>query len=123
MKNRTKAMTILLTAMVLVAASCAPKVAAPAPGTPAGMQVGEASVAPTRAPTGEASLRPNNPEAVLRAITEALNNKDAGAATAFLADDVTQTLIPAPSGTGVYNGKATLSARFKEVVAGNPVHH
>ena len=113
MKNRTKAIAILLTAVVLVVASCAPNLAAPAPGTPAGMQVGETSVAPTVV---------NNPEAVLRAITEALNNKDVGAAAAMLADNVTQTLIPAPSGTGVYNGKAALSARFKEVVAVNPVH-
>jgi hypothetical protein len=51
-----------------------------------------------------------------------LNNKDVDAATALLADDVTQTLIPAPSGTGIYNGKDALRVRFKEVVAANPIH-
>ncbi len=73
---------------------------------------------PTTAPTAQAK----SPETVLRAITDALNKKDAEAATAFLADDVTQTLIPAPSGTGIYNGKDAMHARFKEVVAGNPTH-
>jgi hypothetical protein len=63
-----------------------------------------------------------NPETVLRAITDALNNKDVEAGTALLADDVTQTLIPVPSGTGIYQGKEAMRARFKEVVAGNPTH-
>jgi hypothetical protein len=63
-----------------------------------------------------------DPESVLRAITEALNKKDVEAATARLADDVTQTLIPAPSGTGIYQGKDAMRARFEEVVAGNPTH-
>ena len=78
---------------------------------------------PIEVDQASASSVPNNaPESVLRAITEALNKKDVEAATALLADDVTQTLIPAPSGTGIYQGKEALHARFKEVVAGNPVH-
>jgi ketosteroid isomerase-like protein len=72
------------------------------------------SAAPTKQVLG--------PEGVLRAITDALNAKDAETATSYLADDVTQALIPAPSGTGIYKGKEAMHARFKEVVAGNPTH-
>ena len=72
--------------------------------------------APTQAPPAQGK----DPESVLRAITEALNKKDVEVATALLADDVAQTLLPAPSGTGIYKGKEAMRARFKEVVAGNP---
>ncbi len=75
-------------------------------------------VAPTQPPPAQGK----DPETVLKAITEALNKKDAETATALLADDVIQTLIPAPSGTGIYKGKDAMRARFKEVVAGNPIH-
>ncbi len=59
---------------------------------------------------------------MLRAITDALNKKDAETAAALLADDVTQTLVPAPSGTCIYKGKDGMHARFKEVVALNANH-
>ncbi len=62
------------------------------------------------------------PEEVLRAITDALNANNADAAAAYLAEDATQTLIPAPSGTGVYTGKEAMRKRFQEVVAANPTH-
>jgi hypothetical protein len=75
-------------------------------------------VSPTQPPPAQGK----DPEAVLRAITDALNKKDVETATALLADDVAQTLVPAPSGTGIYKGKEAMRARFKEVVAGNPTH-
>jgi ketosteroid isomerase-like protein len=61
-------------------------------------------------------------ESVLKAITEALHKKDVEAAVALLADDIVQTLVPPPSGTGVYKGKEEMRARFKEVVAVNAFH-
>ena len=73
-------------------------------------------------PTQPPPAQGKGPETVLKAITDALNKKDVETATALLADDVTQTLIPAPSGTGIYKGKEAMRARFKEVVAGNPTH-
>jgi hypothetical protein len=94
----------------------------------AGCSSGAASVPPTQPPPTPApptlapTVQVKDPESVLRAITEALNRKDVEAATALLADDVAQTLVPAPSGTGIYKGKEAMRARFKEVVAGNPTH-
>jgi ketosteroid isomerase-like protein len=80
----------------------------------------DASLAKMQAAMAEAQKK--SPESVLKAITEALNRKDVDGATALLAEDVSQTLIPAPSGTGIYKGKEVMRARFKEVVAGNAVH-
>lgn len=104
---------VMLMALPLFVAGCAAG-ATPLPPTPL----------PTTAslPTAAPRVQEKNPETVLRAITDALNKKDVEAATALLADDVTQTLIPAPSGTGVYQGKDAMHARFKEVVAANPTH-
>jgi ketosteroid isomerase-like protein len=79
------------------------------------------SVTPA-SPTQPPPAQGKDPEAVLRAITDALNKKDVETATALLADDVAQALVPAPSGTGIYKGKEAMRARFKEVVAGNPTH-
>ncbi len=79
------------------------------------------SVTPA-SPTQPPPAQGKDPETVLKAITGALNKKDVETATALLADDVVQTLVPAPSGTGIYQGKEAMRARFKEVVAGNPTH-
>jgi hypothetical protein len=79
------------------------------------------SMAPA-SPTQPPPAQGKGPETVLKAIPEALNRKDVDGAAALLADDVTQTLIPASSGTGIYKGKDAMRARFQEVVAGNPTH-
>lgn len=113
MKHRTIIVVTTLTVALLFAAGCAPSATTLPPSV--------SSPAPSLA-TVPPMAQGKDAEAVLRAITDALNNKDVDAATALLADDVTQTLIPAPSGTGIYNGKDALRARFKEVVAANPVH-
>jgi len=64
-----------------------------------------------------------DPESVIRAICTALEEKNVDAAIALVADDVVQTLVPAPPGaTGVYTGKEQLRARFKEVIAVNARH-
>ncbi len=95
--KKLSTLVVIVVVLTLIVAGCSPNAPAPA-------------------------AQSKDPEAVLRAITEALNKKDVEAATALLADDVTQTLIPAPSGTGIYQGKDAMRARFKEVVAGNPTH-
>ena len=84
----------------------------------AGCSSGAAPVPPTQPPPAQGK----DPETILKAITEALNRQDVDGATALLADDVAQALVPAPSGTGIYKGKEAMRARFKEVVAGNPIH-
>lgn len=104
---RKLSMFVFIFALIVAACSPAPTATLPPP--------------PTRLPPLP-TVQVKNPEAVLRAVTEALNGKDVEAATALLADDVTQTLIPAPEGTGVYKGKEAMHARFQEVVAANPVH-
>ncbi len=107
MKQQLEKTIVVVTALALIVVGCGPGVTPP----------------PTQAPpSATLTAQVKSPEAVLRAITEALNKKDAEAATALVADDVMQTLIPAPSGTGIYQGKEAMRARFKEVVAGNPVH-
>jgi len=88
----------------------------------AGCSSSAASVPPIQLSAQAPTPQSKDPESVLKAITEALNKKDVEAATALLADDVAQTLLPAPSGTGIYHGKDAMHARFKEVVAGNPIH-
>ena len=77
---------------------------------------------PTQAPPPPPTAQIKSPEEVVKAVAEAVNKKDVEAATALLAEDVTQTLIPAPSGTGIYKGKEAMRARFKEVVALNAYH-
>ena len=84
----------------------------------AGCSSGAAPVPPTQPPPAQGK----DPETILKAITEALNRQDVDGATAPLADDVAQALVPAPSGTGIYKGKEAMRAHFKEVVVGNPTH-
>jgi hypothetical protein len=106
----TKLATVM--ALALIAAGCSAGATQPSTQQP--------STQPP--PTQALPAQGKDPESVLRAITEALNHKDVEAATVLLADDVVQTLIPAPSGTGIYKDKEAMHARFKEVVAGNPTH-
>jgi ketosteroid isomerase-like protein len=97
---------VLALALIVVACSPAPT----------------AMPSPTQAPPPPPTAQIKSPEEVIKAVAEAVNKKDVEAATALLAEDVTQTLIPAPSGTGIYKGKETMRARFKEVVALNAYH-
>jgi ketosteroid isomerase-like protein len=99
MKQPWKKTIVLTLALALIVVGCSPS-ATPVPPPAQG----------------------KDPESVLKAITEALNRKDAEAATALLAENVEQTLVPASSGSGIYKGKEAMRARFKEVVAGNPIH-
>jgi ketosteroid isomerase-like protein len=108
MKKQLNQLVVIAIVISFLIAGCSSS-AAPVPPT---------QPPPTQAPTPQG----RDPESVLRAITDALNKKDVQAATALLADDVVQTLVPAPSGTGIYKGKEAMRARFKEVVAGNPTH-
>jgi hypothetical protein len=116
MKGNWISIMVMASVMLLVLAACSLSTAAPL------SKNSEPSVNSTRYVSSSIETSAKSPEVVLRAIIDALNNKDAEKASAFLADDVTQALIPAPSGTGVYQGKDAMHARFTEVVAANPVH-
>ncbi len=115
MKGHWISIVVMASVMLLAAAGCNPSAAANS------AKLSDSCLNSTRYGCGSATPA-KSPEAVLRAITEALNNKDVEKATGYLAEDVTQTLIPAPSGTGVYQGKEAMHARFIEVVAVNPAH-
>ena len=113
MKKQLDQLVVIAIVLSFLIAGCSSSAAAVPPTQPP-----PTATAPTQAPPPQSK----DPESVLRAITEALNQKNVEVATALLADDVVQTLVPAPSGTGIYKGKEAMRARFKEVVAGNPTH-
>jgi hypothetical protein len=113
MKERLNQLAVIAIVLSFLIVGCSSSTT-PVPPT----QPPPTAAPPTQAPAAQGKA----PESVLRAITEALNKKDVEAATALLADDVAQTLLPAPSGTGIYKSKEAMRAHFKEVVAGNPTH-
>ena len=61
-----------------------------------------------------------DPESVIRAIIEAINDKNVDDALALVADDAVITIVPPPPGiTGVFTGKEEIRERYEMYVAHN----